>query len=173
MSVQGEDSLNLTLQHLLDQAAVREVHLRYCRGIDRMDWTLVRSCYHPDAIDDHGSYVGGVEGFIEWAQQLLAGFESTTHFTGNQLVEIEGDSAWAEHYARAYHRRPAGSGIPAVDLVANVRYIDRMEKRGGEWRIAKRVLTVDSDRADPVIDLYASADIKRSRRDRGDPSYAG
>jgi hypothetical protein len=171
ITVNGEDFLNPTLQFLLDQSAIRDVHVRYCRGIDRMDWDLVRSCYHPDATDDHGGYVGGVEGFIAWAKSLLAEFESTTHFTGNQLVEIDGDIAWAEHYARAYHRRPARSGTPAIDLVANVRYVDRMERRRGEWRIAKRVLTVDSDRADPVIELYVGDNLKRSRRDREDPSY--
>jgi ketosteroid isomerase-like protein len=163
--------LNSILQDLLDKAAIREVHLRYCRGIDRMDWDLVRSCYHPDATDDHGEYVGGIEGFIEWVKQLLAQYESTTHFTGNQLVEVNGDVAWAEHYARAYHREPAGPDFPATDLVANVRYIDRMEKRNGEWRIAKRVITVDSDRADPVGSLYVGAGVRRSRRDREDPSY--
>ena len=31
------------LQRLLDEAEIRDVHLRYCRGIDRMDFDLVRS----------------------------------------------------------------------------------------------------------------------------------
>ncbi|WP_268959227.1 nuclear transport factor 2 family protein [Paraburkholderia elongata] len=52
-------------QEQQDKAEIREVHTRYCRGIDRMDFDLVRSCYHPDAIDRHGAYEGGVEGFIE------------------------------------------------------------------------------------------------------------
>ena len=62
------------LQKLVDEAEIRQVHIRYCRGIDRMDWALVRSCYHPDAIDRHGAYEGGVEGFIEWAAKLLPTF---------------------------------------------------------------------------------------------------
>ena len=64
------------LQQLLDEAEIRRVHIRYCRGIDRMDWDLVRSCYHPDAIDRHGAYNGDVEGFIDWAAELLPTFES-------------------------------------------------------------------------------------------------
>jgi len=60
------------LQNLVDEAEIRQVHIRYCRGIDRMDWALVRSCYHPDAIDRHGAYEGGVEGFIEWAAKTAA-----------------------------------------------------------------------------------------------------
>ncbi|OXM72099.1 MULTISPECIES: hypothetical protein [Amycolatopsis] len=34
------------------------------RGIDRYDVEL-RSCYHPDAVDIHNIYNGGLEGFIE------------------------------------------------------------------------------------------------------------
>jgi hypothetical protein len=76
------------LQRLLDEAEIRDVHLRYCRGIDRMDFDLVRSCYHPDGIDrhgdSHGAYEGDVEGFIKYAAGVLPMFESTMHFTGNQ-----------------------------------------------------------------------------------------
>ena len=28
------------LQQLLDEAEIRRVHIRYCRGVDRMDWDL-------------------------------------------------------------------------------------------------------------------------------------
>ena len=56
-----------------------------------MDFDLVRSCYHPDAIDRHGAYEGDIEGFIKWAADLLPTFESTMHFTGNQYVQVEGD----------------------------------------------------------------------------------
>ena len=163
--------MSLTLQALLDQAEIKEVHLRYCRGVDRMDWDLVRSCYHPDAVDDHGPYVGDVDGFIAWAQEVVAQFESTTHFCGNQLVRVEGDRAWAEHYGHAFHRRAAIAERPAVDQFANVRYVDRMEKRDGEWRIVHRVVTVDSDRSDPVAGLSSHPTMKRSFRDRSDPSY--
>jgi hypothetical protein len=41
---------------------------RYARGVDRVDRDLLRSCYHPGAIDDHGRYLGDVEGFMSYAQ---------------------------------------------------------------------------------------------------------
>ncbi len=74
----------------------------------------------------------------------------TSHFTGNQLIEVTGDSAWAEHYAIATHRLPASDDAPAKDLIAMVRYIDRMERRDGRWRIATRVVISDGERVDPV-----------------------
>ncbi len=160
------------LQRLLDEAAIKKIHLRYCRGIDRMDWDLVRSCYHADAIDDHGEYVGGIDGFIEYCKAGCPNFVSTTHFTGNQLVEVEGDTAWGEHYSRAYHRVAADSGGAEKDLVVNTRYVDRYQRRAGEWRIASRVVIVDTDRVDPVRERWVPESQLRSRRDRSDPSYA-
>src|SRR5258708_22710757 len=96
--------LEAKLQQLLDEAEIRRVHIRYCRGIDRMDWDLVRSCYHPDAIDRHGAYNGGVEGFIGWAAELLPNFEATQHFTGNQYVEVHGDVALAGPHTPTIHQ---------------------------------------------------------------------
>lgn len=161
----------MTVQMLIDQAEIRDVHLRYCRGVDRMDWELVRSCYHPDATDDHGGYSGGIDGFMKWVATALARFESTQHFTGNQLVEVDGDAAWAEHYAIVTHRRASSDTEPASDLVANVRYVDRMERRNDAWRIARRVVIADSDRLDPVERTWLAGNTAPARRDRMDPSY--
>jgi SnoaL-like domain len=159
------------LQTLIDQAAIKDLHLRYCRGVDRMDWDVVRACYHPDATDDHGGYSGGIDGFMLWVASALARFECTQHFTGNQLVEVDGEVAWAEHYAVVTHRRRADDDVAAADLVVAVRYVDRVERRDGEWRIAKRVVIADFDRVDAVGASWLGGNTQPSRRDRSDPSY--
>ena len=159
-------------QELQDKAEIREVHMRYCRGIDRMDFDLVRSCYHPDAIDRHGAFEGSVEGFIKWAGEVLPLFDSTMHFTGNQYVKVEGKVAFAEHYAQAFHRTKPADGKPAADWIVNVRYVDRLEKRDNEWRIADRIVVYDSERTIPVsTDSAPLGDWNYGRRDRNDPSY--
>ncbi|KQS03616.1 aromatic-ring-hydroxylating dioxygenase [Sphingomonas sp. Leaf357] len=160
------------VQTFIDEALIRKVHLRYCRGVDRMDWDLVRSCYHPEATDEHGSYSGGIEGFIDWVSVGMTKFESTAHFTGNQLVEVTGDTAWAEHYAVVFHRRAASADQPAADLIVNVRYVDRMERRDGEWRIAKRVVIADSEKIETIEGSWLNlALLQPSRRDASDYSY--
>jgi hypothetical protein len=163
--------MNQALQRLLEEEEIKRVHLRYCRGVDRMDWELVRSCYHPDATDDHGDYVGGIDGFIAYGEANLPRFTSTNHCVCNQLVEVQGDVAFAEHYAIAYHRLPAGDGEPERDWIANVRYVDRFERRNGEWRIAKRRTLVDADRVQVVTASLIPSDQMRGSRDRTDPSY--
>jgi len=160
------------LRRFLDEEAVKKVHVRYCRGDDRMDFELIRSCYHPDAIDDHGEFVGGVEEFIEYDKANLPAFLSTNHFICNQLVEVQVDVAFAEHYGIAYHRIPAGEDGLEKDWIATIRYIDRFERRDGEWRIAHRRSLVDSDRIDPVHEsLILRGGAMSGARDRTDPSY--
>jgi len=160
-----------THEDLVAESEIRDVHLRYCRGVDRMDWDLVRSCYHPDATDDHGAFKGAIDEFLVWVAGALAKYEVTTHFTGNQLVEVKGDTAWAEHYGRIYHRRAGLDAEPAEDFIVNVRYVDHLERRSGQWKIARRVVIVDSARRDPVTALWLSPDPTSSRRDRQDASY--
>ena len=174
-------ALPTTLQALVDQQAIRDVLIRYTRGIDRMDVDLVRSTYHPDAHDDHGAYQGGVDGFLEWVEQALSYFDSTMHFIGNQLVEIDEadlDRAHAESYCVAYHRRRARLGAngvpdePGHDLVTALRYVDRMERRGGEWRIADRRCVFDWTRRDPIVGEWEQGpEVLQGRRHHTDPVY--
>ena len=41
--------------------------------MDRLDRELARSAYHDDAIDEHGGFVGPVDGFLDWAFAYHAG----------------------------------------------------------------------------------------------------
>ena len=148
-----------------------KVHLRYCRAIDRRDFELLRTCYHADAEDDHGDFVGGIDAFIEFCREGTLNFTSTSHHTTNMLVEVSGDVAYAEFYGRAYHRVAAGADGVEKDLAVNTRWVDRFEKRQGEWRIAKRLVVVDTDRVDPVVERWVPDEQYRGRRDRSDPSY--
>jgi hypothetical protein len=108
----------------------------------------------------------------EWAAKLLPTFECTMHFTGNQYVKVDGNVAFAEHYCRAFHRTKRVGDAPAADWVVSIRYVDRLEKRNGEWRIADRMVVFDSERIDPVASNSAPlSNPQFGRRDRSDPSY--
>lgn len=168
----------MDIDDLVAQQEIRDVLIRYTRGIDRMDADLVRSTYHPDAHDDHGAYQGDVDGFIEWVQRALSYFDATMHFIGNQLVEVDGDVAHAESYCVAYHRRRARPGVDGEqgeeghDLVTALRYVDRLERRGGVWRIADRKCVFDWTRRDPIVGQWEQGpEVLQGRRDRTDPVY--
>src|SRR5436190_5706644 len=91
------------LRELLDERAIRNVVLTYCRGVDRMDRELVRSCYHDDATEVHGSFTGTIDGYLDWVWHVLSRYERTQHFVGNLLIELRADRAHVETYGLASH----------------------------------------------------------------------
>jgi 3-phenylpropionate/cinnamic acid dioxygenase small subunit len=132
-------------------AEIRDVVLRYCRAVDRRDYEGVRACYHPDATDHHGSYRGGVDGFIDRIRVELPKCERTFHVVANVLVDrVAGESARCESYALAYHRLPPRDDRGPRDRLVALRYLDRFERRDGEWRIAERTCLCEWTRTDPV-----------------------
>ncbi|SDC58161.1 SnoaL-like domain-containing protein [Sphingomonas sp. YR710] len=163
--------MTTTIDELLAEAAIKEVQIRYCRACDRVDYEALRACFHEHAIADYGHGVWNLDEYMAHAMSMSANFIATTHNTGNQLVELDGDAAWAEHYLVASHRWPVDENGNTRDLIAAVRYIDRMERIDGKWRIARRKMVLDWQRVDPVIGIdVTKAD---GRRDRSDPSYVG
>jgi hypothetical protein len=100
------------------------------------------------------SYTGGVDGFIEFVGPALERFDPrTNHVLGNMLIDVDlpNDVARAETYPSP----STASTTPTAaeqDMVAGLRYVDRFERRGGEWRIATRVCAFDWRRTDPTGD---------------------
>jgi hypothetical protein len=127
---------------LLDKQAIVEVLMRYCRSMDRQDMALAASVYWADATDDHVLYTGDVPGLLAHISKFLVDVR-TVHFLGNILIEIDSEaSAFSECYYIAYHDMPTESG--RQDMTLWGRYLDHMEKRGEEWRIKARTLTIDA-----------------------------
>jgi hypothetical protein len=159
------------LDRLVAEAEIRRVIARYCRGIDRMDLELVRSCYHADARDEHGSFSGSVDEYIDWVAGLLAKYDATMHFVANQLVEFdERDRARVETYGMSVHR--SSSGAPHLNLTTGFRYVDRFERRAGEWRIAHRVAVADWSLHHEPQDWWPLPEQhRRGRRDHTDAVY--
>ncbi|RKT14141.1 SnoaL-like protein [Paraburkholderia sp. RAU2J] len=127
--------LEKRLEELLDRQAILDCIHRYCRGVDRMDRELTLSAYHPDAIDDHGAFVGNPEEFVSWAFDYHGEHQlSHHHMVFNHSVDLQGDVAHTETYWLFF-----GENRVKPDTLAFGRYIDRFEKRDGKWAIAARV----------------------------------
>ena len=84
---------------LVDRAEISEVLTRYCRAIDRLDETLLRSCFHPDSQHDHG-YAGPSETFVGFALDVLRGCVATHHHLGNISISVRGHDADAKRERR-------------------------------------------------------------------------
>ncbi len=159
------------LRRLADKDAIRDVLYRYCRGIDRCDEALIRSVYHPGATDDHGAFSGPAEAFAAWVVPMLRrDFAATAHTLGNVLIELDGDAAHVETYFHAFHRvaRPDGDR----DFRVGGRYVDRFERRAGEWKIAARTVVFDWTRVEPAAEARGDfAKFRRGERSPADLAY--
>lgn len=145
-------------QRVADRMAIQDTIYRWCRAIDRLDYDAIRSVFHPDAHDNHGSFNGGVEALIDWVRERHRRIPSSTHKVGQILIEFgDADTAVAETYVETLQRYPTdakaslapltggvlGSSDAAIDLMARSRYVDRFERREGSWRIAHRTVVFD------------------------------
>ncbi len=159
------------VEELNRERLIRQKLQLYCRGIDRCDPDLIASVYHPDGTDDHGSFVGLGADFASYAtEHLRKGSESTTHFLGESLFDfVAPDHASVETYVQAIHRRVDDEGIFFEKFGG--RYVDRFEKRHGEWRIAHRLCVHDWDAKERVTLAFAPGRFTEGTRGRSDPSY--
>ena len=150
--------------------------LRYARGVDRLDRELVKSCYWDDAIDDHHSYVGEPDYFID---TTFAASRATSivqhHGISNHTCEIDGDDAYGETYYTFI-----GANIDPPHLLSMGRYIDHYQRREGVWKFANRVTVIEKNFTLPEYpdDAMIRAGtiepgpLLTASRDRSDLSYA-
>jgi SnoaL-like protein len=163
------------LKAMLDRAAIREVLYRYCRGADRCDEELLRSCYHADGLDRHGRFQGDATDFAHWVISVqLTTSITTQHALSNIVIELAGDTAWVESAFTATHIRPGDGDAPDEPRLETFwgRYVDRFEKRAGSWAIATREVVHDWSEKRALgpqmshVETYIAG-----RRDREDLSY--
>jgi hypothetical protein len=160
------------LDALLDKADIMECLTRFSRGMDRFDRELYLSAFHADAEMAAGPYVGDVAGCYDWAVPMHdAGQIVTHHSLLNNTTEIDGDTAHSETYYLFVGRNRDESL-----WMAGGRYIDRFERRAGEWKIALRTNVIEWGCLPPPLPLPFGdvPDIALngvSSRSKDDPSY--
>lgn len=140
--------MNVQRSEWSDRQQIHDVVLRYCRGIDRLDFDLVRSAYHVDAIDHHTGFEGTREDYIAWVEpKLRARRGGTMHILGNHLVELLGDSAISETYGTSVHwGEPTDDS--RVNFTSGVRFVDHFTWRDGRWAISERWAVREWTRSD-------------------------
>jgi len=158
------------VQELVDKEAIRHAVLRYCRGVDRSDEELLASAYHDDAVDYHGARPFEGAAIAPGILDLVSKSRVSQHQILNQFIELHGpEAAAAETYFTAWQTLEY-EGAERM-LIAVGRYIDRFEKRAGEWRIAHRVVIVEHTQVLPAEGVFPPSRPGLGRRDRDDPSY--
>jgi hypothetical protein len=135
------DPIAEELRALLERDKIRECVARLARGEDRRDAKLISASYWPDSTTDYGVFVGSFDKYLAWVVPGSPAIPVTQHVLGQSLIEVAGNVARVETHVTSYHR--VNMGTEERDTVIGGRYLDRIEKRGAEWRIASRVMLYD------------------------------
>lgn len=193
----ADPALARELRELADRRQCYEVLTRYCRALDRLDLEMLKSVYFPDAIDEHGVFTGNAHEFCEFiVTQVAEWFEVATHAICNVHMTYYGDVMCTESYLISYAAVEGGpekvAGVQGASYLSRIgfdgrasgrhvflmggRYVDRLERRDGEWRIARRQVVMDWNENFPsgtVSDegMFATLTL-RGTRSTDDPVYA-
>lgn len=165
-------ALEAKMQDMIDRQAIFDCIKRTSRGNDRFDIELITGSYHDDGIHELGQRVISGQAYGDHANQSHAAISETClHNVTMHACEIEGDIAHCESYVIGLF---ADKGGESSRILAG-RYIDRLEKRQGEWRIAVRRATVEVAMEGRAIlpngQTPPGSGYLRGDRDRSDPSY--
>jgi len=166
------DELQRDVRYLMDRTAILDCVAAHARGCDRHDVELLSRTYLDDGIDVHGATVNRSTDYADWANGVHAATsENHLHNITTHTCEITGDEAHAESYVMVTLLSPDSS----TATVICGRYVDRLERRDGTWRIAVRRATVElAFTADARLlqsRFFVAQGYEHGTRDRTDLSY--
>jgi hypothetical protein len=111
---------------------------------DQRRWDELLSTFHPDGEIAVSWFRGPFHEFVEHCRRG----GPSKHLVFAPLVRVAGNRALAETSITILVRQ-AIEGL-AVDMTSRARFLDRLERRDGEWRILERAAIYEQDRLDPV-----------------------
>jgi hypothetical protein len=134
------------LQSLLNRIAIKDVLMRYFNAADHGDKDGVRSCFTDDvwAQYEGREAVRGIDALLNQIT-LFDNLDSgackiSTHFAGNLVFKgLSSDSAETENNAFAFLVNASGATV----AVRSLRYLDRLRREQGQWKICARIHTLD------------------------------
>ena len=111
---------------------------------DQRRWPELLSTFHPDG-EIAVSWFRGP--FAEFVEHCKRGGPSK-HLIMAPLVQVSGERATAETTIVIIVRQSIEN--LAVDMTSRARFLDRLERRDGGWKILERAAVYEQDRLDPV-----------------------
>ena len=163
-------ALRATVQEIKDRQDIRDCIVRESRARDRQDIAAIEACWWPDGIDEHGAVITDVPQYAKRANMGHSmNFHMTSHNITNHVCDLDGDTAHCESYVVG--------GLFWLDgkttTIAMGRYLDRLVRRDGEWRMLIRKCTIEMTANCDSSWVY-SDNIKgflKARWDGKDPCY--
>jgi SnoaL-like domain len=117
-----------------------------CR--DQGRWQDLLATFHPDGQIAVSWFRGLFSDFVERCKANFASGPRAKHLLWPALVQGRGMRAVAETNVTILVRQQI-EGV-WVDMTSRARFLDRIERSHGRWRIAERAAIYEQDRLDPV-----------------------
>jgi hypothetical protein len=111
---------------------------------DQSRWVELLATFHPEGEIAISWFRGRFSDFVERCKRG----GPSKHLISPSLVRVAGDRAVAETSVVILVRQDI-EGI-AVDMTSRGRFLDRLERRLGSWKILERAAIYEQDRFDPV-----------------------
>src|SRR5262249_39413971 len=93
------------VQYLLDRAGISDVTARSSWPIDRRDFGMLGRCFRADAHAEYGdTTLESADGVVDHLRAAADQVHGSSHFLGNQLVNVDGAVARADTYAYVSHQ---------------------------------------------------------------------
>ena len=166
--------LDSKIQEILDKESIRELVYTYCRAADRHDNELMRTLYHEDAYDDHGSFFKGkAMEFLDLLPEIQKSMGILHHNVTTHNIKLSGTKAEGETYIIAFHQVLTEEGN--YDVLIGGRYFDEYEKRNDIWKFSSRAVDADwvyvndPSQVNLTHPMIEGADIGSPNKE--DPSY--
>jgi hypothetical protein len=151
-------------EQIIHERAIRRCLLDYCSAIDACDIKLLKSVYHDDSFDDHGTFQGTGHEFADVVVPLLSKrYRGTQHTIGGTTFDWVSDTVVStETNVAAQHVGVDDEGT-YLEWFAGV-YTDRFEQRDDVWRIADRRLTHTWDKVERIQEYFPPGAFTPRRR---------
>jgi hypothetical protein len=139
-----------------DKLACADVIVSWGLYRDQRRWPELLSTFHTDGEIAVSWFRGPYAAFVEHCKRG----GPSKHLIMAPLVKVNGDRATAETTIVILVRQTIDS--LSVDMTSRARFLDRLERRNGEWKIRERAAVYEQDRLDPVA---PSEDFARMMRE--------
>jgi hypothetical protein len=145
------------LQHLEDEAAIRDLAARFADAATRADYETIRSLFTPDAVFTIGEPFAvtckGPNEIVALIHKLRDGKDFFVEFIHSGLIQLDGNTASARWLLREVGLGPVKSGPEKSDPEKSYYnnfgfFIDELQKVDGKWLFKTRTypyLYLDTD----------------------------
>jgi hypothetical protein len=149
------------IERLLAEADCARLLHAYGRAVDWQDAEGLAGLFWPDAAIDLGFFKGNGAEATAFLLANAARSQRRFHATSNILLRIEGDTAFADSCCVTHAVGDDAAGGLGWQLFYG-RYLDRLERRGAEWRFAERAFLLNAHHAGPCEESPLLAAVPRA-----------